>query len=157
MLLSSACATGRPQAHETIDFVTPGGQKATLATLHGKVVLLDVCASWAMACNGNARVVDAVLAELPNAPVEAVTLLIDEPRLAREAARAYVDVLQTQHPVVIAGTVVREGTSALGPVAAVPRLLILDREGRIVVDESVALTDSDIPRLVERVRALLPR
>ncbi len=132
----------------------PDGARATLAGLAGRVVVLDVCASWASACNVNARVLDEVAVALAGEPVDVITLLYDEGPLAPAAQRSYAEVLGVRHLVVLAGSRVLAGTSALGEGRAVPRLVILDRHGRVAVDEVGGIVS--VAGVVERVRPLLP-
>lgn len=151
--LAEGCATPRAATSESVDVVLPDGTRTTLASLSGKVVVLDVCASWASACNLNARVLDEVAAALTDEPVEVITLLFDEGPLARAAQRSYVDVLGVRHLVVLAGSRVLAGTSALGEGRDVPRLVILDRKGHVVIDEVGGIVS--VAGVVERVRPLL--
>lgn len=152
-IASSSCATPGALPSDSVDFVLPSGARAHLGTLRGRVVIVDVCASWASACNLNARVLDEVVEALPGAPLEVVTVLLDDGPLATEAQRTYVEVLGVKHLVALAGSRVRAGTSALGERQDVPRLLVVDREGRIVIDEVGGVVS--VQGLVERVRPLL--
>lgn len=151
--LAEGCATPRAGGADSVDVVLPDGARTTLASLKGKVVVLDVCASWSSACNLNARVLDEVAVALAAAPVEVITLLFDEGPLARAAQRSYVDVLGVRHLVVLAGSRVLAGTSALGEGRDVPRLVVIDRAGHVVVDEVGGIVS--VAGVVERVRPLL--
>jgi len=131
----------------------PDGQRASLASFRGRVVIVDVCASWASACNLNARVLDEVAEALRDQPVEVVTLLLEEGPLASEAQRSYVEVLGVRHLVVLAGGHVLSGTSLLGAGRDVPRLLVLDARGRVAIDEVGGIVS--VAGVVERVRPLL--
>lgn len=150
--LTEGCASVRPTS-ESVDFVLPDGQRANLASLNGRVVIVDVCASWASACNLNARVLDEVADALAGQPVEVMTLLFDEGPLAREAQRTYVEVLGVRHLVTLAGSRVLAGTSVLGASRDVPRLVVIDRTGRVVIDEVGGVIS--VAGVVERVRPLL--
>lgn len=152
--LAEGCKTAPSPTSESVDFVLPDGQRATLASLRGKVVVLDVCASWASACNLNARVLDEVAAALDAEPVEVITLLFDEGPLGRQAQHSYREVLGVRHLVTLAGSRVLAGTSLLGDSRDVPRLVVLDAEGRVIVDEVGGIVS--IAGVVERVRVLLP-
>src|SRR5436190_2234734 len=61
--IASGCATPRERvgAGGTIDFRDDKGHEATLDSLRGKIVVVDLCASWAAACNVNAKVLDEVM------------------------------------------------------------------------------------------------
>lgn len=153
--LTEGCKTAPSPTSESVDFVLPNGQRATLASLRGKVVVLDVCASWASACNLNARVLDEVAAALDAEPVEVITLLFDEGPLGRQAQHSYREVLGVRHLVTLAGSRVLAGTSLLGDSRDVPRLVVLDAEGRVIVDEVGGIVS--VAGVVERVRPLLPQ
>jgi hypothetical protein len=150
------CMTGpeRKGGADSIDVVMPGGERVFLDAFRGRVLVLDVCASWASACNVNARVLDEVRAALPDPGLEVVTMLLDEGPFGAAALKSYADTLGVQHLVVLAGSRVRAGTSALGDATYVPRLVILDVAGRIVVDESGGVIS--VAGVVERVKPLLP-
>lgn len=151
--LTEGCATAPRPTTESVDFVLPDGQRATLASFRGRVLIVDVCASWASACNLNARVLDEVAEALRDQPVEVLTLLLDEGPLAREAQRSYVEVLGVRHLVVLAGSRVLAGTSLLGEGRDVPRLLVVDARGRVAIDEVGGIVS--VAGVVERVRPLV--
>lgn len=151
--LAEGCATPRAGSSDSVDVILPDGERTTLASLKGKVLVLDVCASWSSACNLNARVLDEVAAALAGEPVEVITLLFDEGPLARAAQQSYADVLGVRHLVVLAGSRVLAGTSVLGEGRDLPRLVVLDRQGRVVIDEVGGIVS--VAGVVERVRPLL--
>ena len=150
--MTEGCASVPPPSPESVDFVLPDGRRADLSSLRGRVVIVDVCASWASACNLNARVLDEVAEALRDQPVEVLTLLFDEGPLAREAQRTYVEVLGVRHLVTLAGSRVLAGTSLLGESRDVPRLLVVDRQGRVAIDQTGGIVS--VTGLVERVRPL---
>lgn len=153
-----ACATtSKPGMGASVDFVDAAGREATLGAFAGKVIVLDVCASWATACNLNAKVLDEVavaLAEKGRAEdVVLVTVLLDEGLLGQQAVRSYVETLGVKHPVFLASSRVRAGTSILGNTGYVPRIVLFDREGRVVVDDSGGVVN--VEGLLAKVDALL--
>ena len=147
-----ACATApKTGLGGSIDFRDADGHEGTLAALRGNVIVIDLCASWAAACNVNAKVLDEAQLAFAGQRVELVTILVDEGDVGREALRAYRDVLGVKHAVVLAGARVRAGTSALGDAGYVPRLVILDGDGAVVVDDSGGVIN--LQGLVARVNA----
>jgi thiol-disulfide isomerase/thioredoxin len=149
----AACAT-TPVAAPSVSYaIDDSGREMTLGAFKGSVVVVDLCASWAAACNLNARVLDEVQTALAGEPVQVLTLLVDEGELAVQAQRSYADVLAVKHPVFIASEHVRSGQSALGDVSAIPRVVIFDKEGRIALDARGGIVNVEV--LVEQVRALL--
>jgi hypothetical protein len=153
LVVGCACATprGGPGALATIDVVDPAGRTGTLQEHAGKVLALDLCATWAEACHLNARSLDEAAALLADSDARFVTVLMDE--LPQAAVRAYVDVAHRKVPVVTAGPRTRAGRSVLGDVAGVPRLVVFDRDGHVVVDESGGVLSAE--GLVRRLRPLL--
>lgn len=155
-LAVAGCATAKPGMGASVDFVDAAGREGTLAAFRGRVIVLDVCASWATACNLNARVLDEVAVALAaqGAPdVVILTLLLDEGALGAEALRSYGETLGVTHPVVIAGSRVRAGTSILGAAAYVPRIVVFDRSGAVRVDDSGGVIS--VEGMVARVRPWL--
>jgi hypothetical protein len=143
-----------------IDVADEAGNEATLASMKGRIVVIDLCASSVPACNVSAKVLDEAMPAFRGQPVELVTILIDEdPLVAREALRGYRNVLGVKHGVFLAGSHVKTGTSALGRMplapdaAGLPRLIVLDTAGAIRVDESDGVVT--IEGLVTRVKPLL--
>jgi hypothetical protein len=141
LLLCLGCSTvpERKGGADSIDFVMPDGQRAALDAFQGRVVVVDVCASWASACNVNARVLDEVKTVVPGPELEVVTVLLDEGQMGRAALKSYASVLGVKHLVVLAGSRVRAGTSALGDSNYVPRLVILDAKARSSSTTAAAL------------------
>ena len=157
LLLSPlACATAKPGMGASVDFVDAMGREGTLGAFMGHVVVLDVCASWATACNLNARVLDEVaiaLAAQGTRDVVILTVLLDEGPLGVQALRSYGETLGVTHPVMLAGSRVRAGTSILGEASYVPRIVIFDRLGAVRVDDSGGVLN--VEGLVARVQPLL--
>lgn len=151
-----ACATPSPGLGRSVDFIDGSGREGTLAAFAGKVVVLDVCASWAAACNLNARVLDQVAAALAakgEHDVVMVTLLLDEGALGPQALRSYREIFGVAHPVFLAGSRVRAGTSVLGDASYVPRVVLFDRRGAVHVDDSGGVLH--VEGLLARVLPLL--
>lgn len=154
-LLLCACATAGPgNRGASIDFADAKGHEGTLAMWRGKVVVIDLCASWAAACNVNAKVLDEAAQALKGKQVELVTILVDEGAIGKEALRGYSETLGVTHAVVLAGPRIRAGTSALGDASYVPRIVILDADGAVRVDDSGGVVN--VEGLIAKVAPLLP-
>jgi hypothetical protein len=150
---SGGCATLPPPAGHTVDFTTRDAAAGTLEQHRGKVVLLDVCTSWVAACNLNAKVLDEVTLAFAGRPVVAITLLLDDAKVGALAIESYAKDLGVKHEVVLAGPRVRAFNSVLGDTGYVPRIVVLDHEGRVRLDEAGGVVG--VQGLVERVRALV--
>ncbi|HEX2660414.1 MAG TPA: TlpA disulfide reductase family protein [Polyangia bacterium] len=91
-LASSACATGgaagrgeargpgvgRPAPEIVVDRLD--GKNLALSSLHGKVVLLDVWASWCGPCKQELPMLDAIAARLHKRGVEVLAVSVDQDR-----------------------------------------------------------------------------
>jgi thiol-disulfide isomerase/thioredoxin len=66
-----------PQALPEVRFLTRDGTRKTLADLHGKVILLNIWATWCPACVSEIPTLDALQADLGSSTFEVVTLSID--------------------------------------------------------------------------------
>ncbi|RMH19813.1 MAG: hypothetical protein D6701_04520 [Gemmatimonadetes bacterium] len=151
LYLSCAHEPAGPPALATIDIVDVEGHTGTLAYALGSVVVLDICAASVDVCLINARAMSEVCeSQCKDGEVELVTLLVDETGV--EAARSYLEIFEVKHRVYLPGPNARSGGSAIGSVMDVPRVLIFDREGR-VVDDQVGAMLTPIP-LVERILEL---
>jgi hypothetical protein len=147
---ATGCASLPPPTASSIDFVDANQREGTLQHLAGRVIVVDVCSSVVAACNVNARVLDEVLVAFPDKPLVAITLLLDEGEMGQMALEAYRADLGVGHDVVLAGPRVRAGTSSLGDTGYVPRVVVIDAEGRIRLDEAGGVIG--VVGLVERLR-----
>lgn len=140
----ASCATVQeqgPPALATITVIDEGGRETNLSYLLGKVVVLDVCAAWSDACLANATAISHVCADLCGDDVELLTLLLDD--IAGPARHSYHSVLEVKQRVLLPGASTLAGESALGSLSGIPRVVFLDREGRIVDDVSGAVISED--------------
>ena len=75
---SGQADVGRPAPEIVVDRVS-GGSLA-LSSLHGKVVLLDVWASWCVPCKQELPMLDAIAGRLHRRGVEVVAVSVDQER-----------------------------------------------------------------------------
>ena len=66
-----------PQDMPQVRFVTEDGTRKTLDAFHGKVILLNIWATWCPPCVKEMPTLDALQADLGGAKFEVVTLSID--------------------------------------------------------------------------------
>ena len=66
-----------PQDLPEVRFVTEDGTRKTLEDFHGKVILLNIWATWCIPCREEMPTLDALQADLGSAKFEVVTLSID--------------------------------------------------------------------------------
>lgn len=137
-------------ATATFDLKGEGGQRGNVGQHLGQIVVVDVCASWSDPCLANARAVSEACEVLcPREDVHMMTVLLDE--LGAQGLAAY-DLLELKQPVWLAGENARAGKSALGPLVTIPRVIVFDREGRLVSEQQGGIAQSK--EIIEAVLAV---
>ena len=115
-----------PQSVPELRLVTEDGTRKTLADFHGKVILLNVWATWCPPCVKEMPTLDALQADLGSAKFEVVTLSIDTGGVP--AVRKFFDKVGIKHltlyvdPTALAFTNLR--------IVGLPTTLLIDGEGR---------------------------
>ena len=66
-----------PQDIPEVRFVTEDGTRKTLDAFHGKVILLNIWATWCLPCVTEMPTLDRLQADLGSGKIEVVTLSID--------------------------------------------------------------------------------
>ncbi len=98
----------------------------------GHIYVIDICATWSDMCLSNARAIDAACKHSCGPKVHMMSILLDQE--SDMARHAYASILQVSQEVFTPGPRSALGQSDLGDLKAVPRLLVLDQEGRIRED-----------------------
>jgi thiol-disulfide isomerase/thioredoxin len=115
-----------PTALPAFKFQDAEGKERTLADWRGKVVLLNLWATWCLPCRKEMPALDRLQAALGSDKFEVVALSVD--RKGAEASKKFLDETKVERlalyvdPAARANTVLR----ALG----LPVTLLIDREGR---------------------------
>jgi thiol-disulfide isomerase/thioredoxin len=127
---------------------TLDGEPFDLATLRGKVVVVNFWASWCAPCRGEAPALEQVYREHKAQGVEFAGVDIkDDP----EPAKAFVRKFKVGYPSIVD----QDGQVTLAfrdvPPNAVPSTLILDRQGRIAASVIGATTYDRLTRLLGQV------
>jgi thiol-disulfide isomerase/thioredoxin len=127
---------------------TLDGKPFDLATLRGKVVVVNFWASWCAPCRGEAPALEQVYREHKAQGVEFAGVDIkDDP----DPARAFVRKFKVGYPSIVDP----DGQVTLAfrdvPPNAVPSTLILDRQGRIAASVIGATTYDRLTRLLGQV------
>lgn len=115
-----------------IDVFTEEGAERNLGYALGKITVMDICAAWSNACLHNARMVDKACVQLCGDDVEMMSILLDD--LHEAALQSYRNVLMVHQKLYRPSDAFRFGKTSLGPLRSIPRLLIFDRQGRLVKD-----------------------
>jgi len=120
---------------------------AALATLRGRVVLLDFWATWCGPCRLMASKLGALRARYGAQGLSVFGLSTEEPQRVAAFAR------QTAMPYPVASDQNAETTRSYG-VANLPTVVLIDKHG-VVRDVAIGYDDSLAPRLDSAVRQLL--
>lgn len=117
-----------PRRLPTIVFVDGAGQSIGLEHFRGKVVLLNIWATWCPPCRKEMPSLDRLQARLGSKDFEVVALSIDKGEKSVEAVKSFYSSLRLGHLQIYNDP---EGAAGfdLG-VVGVPATLLLDREGR---------------------------
>ena len=134
-----------------IKVLTAEGESLNLDYALGKVTVLDICAAWNNACLHNARMLSKACDELCGDDVEMMSILLDD--LHDAAMNSYRNVLSVRQKLYIPGEDFRNGKTNLGPLYDIPRLLIFNRDGRLVKDIRGAVISGD--GLIDQLKKLL--
>jgi thiol-disulfide isomerase/thioredoxin len=141
-----------PKPIAAIGFEDGQGRARSLAEFRGKVVLLNIWATWCSPCRREMPALDRLQTALGGADFEVVALSID--RAGIEAVRKfYAEVGVTKLAMYIdgAGKAVHE-LSAVG----LPTTLLIDREGR-ELGRLAGPAEWDAPEVVEFLKAIVSR
>jgi len=115
-----------PEAPAPIKFQDAEGKERTLADWHGKVVLLNLWATWCLPCRKEMPSLDRLQKELGSDKFEVVALSVD--RKGLEASRKFLDETKVER----LGLYVDASTRATSElrVVGLPATLLLDAQGR---------------------------
>jgi thiol-disulfide isomerase/thioredoxin len=124
------------------------GARVRLSDLRGRVVLLDFWASWCGPCRQQMPAVERIAARTD----ESDTLILgvntaDTP----EAALQLLSELKPRYTILQDTGEVARGYGA----TTLPTLVLIDREGKIVVRESTVVSEARLQQLLERAGAKL--
>jgi thiol-disulfide isomerase/thioredoxin len=136
-----------PQLVPEISFQDSNGQPKTLADFSGKVVLLNIWATWCAPCRKEMPTLDRLQAELGGPDFEVVALSVD--RKGPEAVRKFFDEIGIKH---LALNIETSGKAmfTLGAFG-LPLTLLIDREER-EVGRVIGPAEWDSPEMVAFIR-----
>jgi len=124
------------------------GEALSLATLRGRVVLVNFWATWCEPCESEMPAMQRLYAMLPRDDFELVAVAIDE---AEPPVQAFQDEYRLSFPILLdLDQQVYQTYQTMG----VPESLLVDREGRIV-ERYVGPREWDAPEYVARIREVL--
>ena len=139
--------TNAPQPVPDIRFQDADGKPYTLSNIRGKVVLLNVWATWCAPCRKEMPALDRLQQKLGGAEFEVVALSIDSSGAA--AVRRYYDEIGMRALAIYVDPTA-EATGKLRTLG-IPTTLLLDREGRERWRKT-GPAEWDSPEIIESLR-----
>jgi thiol-disulfide isomerase/thioredoxin len=137
-----------PKPVPEIKFEDGDAQSKTLADFSGKVVLLNIWATWCLPCRKEMPTLDRLEAKLGGPDFEVVALSVD--RMGPDAVRKFFDEISVKHLALNIDTA-GKAMFALGAVG-LPLTLLIDREGR-EVGRLIGPAEWDSPEMIEFIRS----
>jgi len=117
-------------------FAAEGGPRKTIADLRGKVVIVDVWATWCPTCIYTIPGIVALRNKYPVESVEIIGLNVDDegwakakPFLQKHPEINYTIALPSPAPSFLLQSIV--DLKPLGEVSAIPTVFVIDRQGRL--------------------------
>ena len=131
-------------------FVDAEGRERTLADWKGKVVLLNLWATWCAPCRKEMPALDRLQASLGSDKFEVVAVSVD--RTGIEGARKFLDEINVKRLAVLADPAARMATTLMA--IGLPATLLIDAEGR-EIGRMVGPAEWDSPEAKALIRAAL--
>ena len=142
-----ACAAVRPDL-TGIEVGELDGRRTTLATLRGRTALLYLFTTGCDVCLADMSKLRALDERYRSSGARIVAVALD-PDGAR-IVRPFAESLALPFPIVIGSDELRRGDSALGPVSAVPRIIVVDASGQVREDFSGVVTYDRLAAAIEQ-------
>jgi thiol-disulfide isomerase/thioredoxin len=142
-------ALPRPAAN--VEFEDGQGRKRTLADFRGKVVLLNIWATWCGPCRAEMATLDRLQAQLGSKDFEVVALSID--RGGQAVVKSFFDKTNV-HVLAVYVDATAAAQDRLG-IIGIPTTVLIDREGREVA-RHIGPAQWDRPEIVDIIRRYLP-
>ena len=140
-----------PRLIADVKFEDGKGEKRRLAEFRGKVVLLNIWATWCAPCRKEMPTLDRLQSQLGSKDFEVVALSID--RGGQAAIKSFYDEIDIQ-ALAIYVDATTEAQGQLG-IVGVPTTLLIDPEGREIA-RYTGPAEWDRPEVVDTIRRYLP-
>lgn len=136
-----------PKALPHVRFADGEGRDRTLADFKGKVVLLNVWATWCVPCRKELPALDRLQSALGSADFQVIALSVD--RKGLDVVRKFYDEIGVKH----LGTHLDSSGKAARELGAVglPTTLLIDRAGR-EIGRLVGPAEWDTPEMIAFIR-----
>jgi thiol-disulfide isomerase/thioredoxin len=115
-----------PEEPPDVKFLDAAGKERTLADWRGKVVLLNLWATWCLPCRKEMPALDRLQAEMGSDEFQVVAVSVD--RTGLPGARKFLDEAKAEKLALYADPTARMATTLRA--AGLPATLLLDRQGR---------------------------
>jgi thiol-disulfide isomerase/thioredoxin len=115
-----------PEALPEIKFLDADGRERTLADWRGKIVLLNLWATWCLPCRKEMPALDRLQATLGSDQFQVVAISVDRTGIA--GAKKFLEETNTANLALYADPTARLASSLRA--AGLPATLLIDREGR---------------------------
>ncbi len=149
---TTVLAVADREAAPTVSGTTLEGSPLDLADLRGKVVVVNMWASWCGPCRGEAGTLEKVYAETKAKGVEFVGI-VSGSKDSVDNAKAFTRRFEVSYPSMFdQDNTLLLAFRGLLPPAAIPTTLVLDREGRVAAR---ALGPVDYSRLLGMIEPVL--
>jgi thiol-disulfide isomerase/thioredoxin len=136
----------------SLEFADGEGHPHTLADFRGKVVLLNVWATWCLPCRKEMPTLDRLQAALGGDDFEVVPLSIDRGG-AERVKKFYAEIVIQHLPIYVDSS--RTANSALDAIG-LPVTLLIDRQGRELGRMSGA-AEWDAPEMIAFLKSIIAR
>lgn len=137
-----------PRPLPAVAFTNGAGRPLSLAQFRGRVILLNVWATWCAPCRREMPTLDRLQAKLGGSDFEVVALSIDSD--GPDAVRKFYDDLGIRH-LRIYNDATTDSTTRL-KIPGVPATLLIDRAGR-EIGRALGPAEWDAPDVIETLRA----
>ena len=141
---------GEPQPLPALAFQDMEGTETTLAAFTGKVVVLNLWATWCAPCREEMPSLDRLQARFKDQPVIVLALSVD--RAGPERVRAFLDEVGVRHLQVYRDP--KAAATRTLKVPGLPATILVDKEGR-EAGRVLGIARWDGPQAVEAVQRLL--
>jgi thiol-disulfide isomerase/thioredoxin len=133
-----------------VEFVNADGKPVSLKDWRGKVVLLNLWATWCAPCRGEMPALDRLASALGSDKFEVVALAIDKSGL--EGARKFLDETKARRLKLYTDPTARLGNEF--KVVGMPTSILIDKEGR-EVGRLIGPAEWDSPEAKRLIQSLL--
>lgn len=144
-------ASAEPWPLPRLNFLNGGGRAIDLEAFRGKVVLLNIWATWCIPCRKEMPALDRLQAHLGGVNFEVVAVSIDRAGLA--SVRDFYDELGLRFLAIYIDPSMDISSSLR--VVGIPTTLLINREGK-EIGRVIGPVEWDSPAVIEAIRKYLP-